>query len=222
MNPKLPPAIDTVTLKALAKDKAARHASALELAQAIARATGRNHQSVFASGMYAPAPSQSFSPEMLKALEGVLLPLIGPLAGPLVKRSAARSQDRDELVELLCRSAGDFSNDPTLLRNLRAVLDTAPATGAPVAGPPPPAPAAVGRAPAPTTGSAPPVSSVISAEEIERAVKTLVALVGPIAKVMVRKASAQARDFPDFCNRVCEQLGSDQERVVFLRGVGAR
>jgi hypothetical protein len=40
--------------------------------------------------------------------------------------------------------------------------------------------------------------------------------------LLVKKASAQARDFPDFCNRVCEQLGSDQERVVFLRGVGAR
>src|SRR5215468_4277722 len=82
VNPKLPPAVDGVTLKALAKDKAARHASALELAQAIARAMGRNHQSIFASGMYAPAPAPaSFAPETLKALEGVLLPLIGPLAG---------------------------------------------------------------------------------------------------------------------------------------------
>jgi len=225
VNPKLPPAVDGVTLKALAKDKAARHASALELAQAIARATGRNHQSVFASGLYAPAaPPAPISPETLRALEGALLPFIGPLAGPLVKRSAARSQDSEELVELLRRSAGEFSNDPILLRNLRAVLiDTAPQKPAPAAAQAPPvAAAAVARLPTPMTGSAAPVSSVISPEKLELANKTLVALVGPIAKVMVKKASSQARDFPDFCNRVCEQLGSDQERVVFLRGVGAR
>ena len=222
LNPRLPPAIDAVTLKALAKEKAARHASALELAQAIARALGRNHQSVFASGLYSQAPPPaSFPPETLKALEGALQPFIGPLAGPLVKRSAARSQDKDELVELLRKSAGDFSNDPILLRNLRAVLDTAPQTAVPATAPPPPA-VPLARTPSPTAGSAPPVTSAISAEKIDLANKTLVAMVGPIAKVMVRKASAQARDFPDFCNRVCEQLGSDQERVVFLRGVGAR
>src|SRR5262249_25273921 len=74
VKPPLPPAIDAVALKALAKDKAARHASAHELALAIARALGRRREAPFTSGMpgtpglYAPSPAPpSYSPDTLKA-----------------------------------------------------------------------------------------------------------------------------------------------------------
>src|SRR5262249_23079353 len=150
------------------------------------RALGRRREASFA---YAPSPEiPSYSPDTLKALEGVLAPVIGPLAGPLIKRTAARTHDREELVELLRKSIGDVAADPSLLRTLRAALDGGAAARAKVPIQAASTPLPLGRTPVPTVppAAAAPTMPAISAEKLELATKTLLDLVGPIAKVMVK------------------------------------
>jgi len=44
--------------------------------------------------------------------------------------------------------------------------------------------------------------------------------VGPIAKVMVRRATTDTATYSDLCFRLSEQLGSEAEKTKFLRELG--
>ena len=132
--------------------------------------------------------------------------MLGPLAGTLVRRSLAKTLDRNELLDLLRRGTGDEADNPTLLRSLRAVLDGSLGVGGPLTRTPPP----------------PTAAPTLTAEELDRATRALVGCVGPIAKVLVKKAAAQSKNFHDLCVRLSEHLASDQERAQFLQKVSAR
>jgi hypothetical protein len=67
----------------------------------------------------------TWPPTVLTALETILTAAIGPLAGPLVRDSAARTADGGELLELLRLGAGADGDNPALLRALWGVLDGA-------------------------------------------------------------------------------------------------
>jgi hypothetical protein len=45
--------------------------------------------------------------------------------------------------------------------------------------------------------------------------------VGPIAKVMLKRAAAQSKDFDDLCTRLSGFLATDQERAGFLKQAAA-
>jgi serine/threonine-protein kinase len=213
-DPFLPPAIDACVMKALAKDKSSRYATAQEFARAIADAIASGQ---FFSTAARSATVFSWPAEAAKALASVLLPAVGPLAGALVRRSLARTHDRNELLEALRRGAGDQADNPTLLRNLRAALDGSLGVGGPLTKTPQPI------APTPPSGHpASPPSRGLTPDDLERATQALVGSVGPIAKVLVKKAAAQARDFQDLCVRLSEHLASDQERAQFLQKVSVR
>ncbi len=204
LNPFLPPPIDACVTRALAKEKEHRFPSAAELGRSIAEA-------VAAGRFFSPAATRTAVPawpaDLARALEAVLAPAVGPLAGALVRRSLARTLDRNDLLDLLRRGAGADADHPTLVRNLRAALDASLAVGGPLTRTPPPS----GQAPRPAT--------TLTPQELERATQALVGTVGPIAKVLVKKTAAHARDFGDLCVRLSQHLATDEERAQFLRKV---
>ena len=57
------------------------------------------------------------------------------------------------------------------------------------------------------------------AQVFERVTQTLARYVGPIAKVMVKKAGAEATTYRDLCLRVSARLAAE-ERARFLSELG--
>jgi hypothetical protein len=70
---------------------------------------------------------------------------------------------------------------------------------------------------APSTGAIPPS---LTPEAHERIVRALARHVGPIAKVMVKKAAANIDSYRDLCLALSAKL-PEAERAQFLRDVGA-
>jgi serine/threonine-protein kinase len=57
----------------------------------------------------------------------------------------------------------------------------------------------------------------MTAEELERATKLLTTYIGPIARVVAKRAAADGLSRRDFLNRVAQSLDSDAQRERFLR-----
>ena len=213
----LPPAIDAVLARALAKDKAGRFASASELSRAIAEALAPAPDEHEASGLRRSAMSvtgsksaakRSWSPELLQQLEEILTPIIGSVARASVRRSAARAASPGELLRLISESLESEPTRPSIVERLRLALGERKASS-------PPAAALVAE---PTQAPAKPIP--ITPEAIARVTLALADSLGPIAKVLTRKAAQRSNSYLDLCLHLSEQLSTDEEKARFLREVG--
>jgi serine/threonine-protein kinase len=212
----LPPAIDAVLARALAKDKTGRFASATELSRAIGEAlapAGEEHE---ASGLRRSAMSvassksaaqSSWSPELLQQLEAILVPIIGSVARVSVRRSAARAAGPSELLRLISESLESEPTRPSIVERLRLALGEKSSS-----------PFAAALAPEPTQPPAKPTP--ITPEAIARVTLALADSLGPIAKVLTRKAAQRSNSYLDLCLHLSEQLSTDEEKARFLRAVG--
>jgi serine/threonine-protein kinase len=202
--------VDALLAKALAKSSAARFASAAELARATVDALNgiepeplRDSRRSLTGG--AQLASSTWSLNTQRALEALLAPTMGSVAGAAVRRGMARASDSEQLVRVLLETVdGDVARS-TLADQLRGVLGAA----------------------RPRSPSLPPSSSVregvsVSPEAVLRVTQTLASYVGPIAKVMVKKAAADAPSYLDLCLRVSARLETEDERARFLKEVGVR
>ncbi len=208
----LPRGVDALLARALAKAQSARFSSAAEFAHAIAQtlsgASMANAQTEFAlsTGRSSALPlSGSWSTETQRALEAVLTPTMGSVAAAAVRRGMARTADPEQLVHVLVETIDGEQARAALAERLRSVLD-------------------VRRPPA---SLPPPVSlnsqlASVSPEAVLRVTQTLATYVGPIAKVMVKKASADSPTYLDLCLRVSARLETEAEKQRFLKEVGVR
>jgi serine/threonine-protein kinase len=169
--------------------------------------------SQWSDGAKAPAttlPPENWDGAVLKEVEQQLARFVGPVAKVMVKRAAVVTSDLATLYALLADRLPD-ANDK------RAFL--AGQTGA--AKRPPPAP----KASTPATRKSdigtrsPPVP--ITPETVEQTARLLATYIGPIAKVVVKKASSQARDRRQFYQLIADSLTNEQDRKRFLKEVGA-
>jgi serine/threonine-protein kinase len=217
----LPPAIDAVLTQALAKAKTERYASAADLSRAINTALAPANDEHEGSGLrrsLLSAPSlevaggsksaarRLWSPELLQQLEEILAPIIGSVARASVRRSAARATSPSELLRLMSESLESEPTRPTLVERLRVALGEK--TSSPSA--------ALG--PEPTQPPAKPIA--ITPEAIARVTLALADSLGPIAKVLTRKAAQRSNSYLDLCLHLREQLGTDAEKARFSREVG--
>jgi hypothetical protein len=148
-------------------------------------------------------------------VEAALVPTVGAIAGPLVRRSAAKTRDPEQLASLLVAGVDDTTARARLLQSLRGLLGAPPSgqgpTGTQIAPPPsgPPSGRTIGeqlRAHTP--------------QDVERLTQALAVIIGPIAKIMVQKAAAQTKGYRELCLKVSERLPSPEERASFLAKVG--
>jgi eukaryotic-like serine/threonine-protein kinase len=156
------------------------------------------------------APPPGWDAALLKQIEGHLARFVGPVAKVLVRRTGRQTLEVDELY---LRLADHLASDDER-KGFMATRGTL--TGAP------PGAAAARRA---TQGGATRPGAAIDApltpERIEAAQRTLATYIGPIARVLAKKAAAQTDSCQRFYSLLAESL-SEPERKRFLDEIGAR
>jgi eukaryotic-like serine/threonine-protein kinase len=221
IDPAIDPALHAIIHRALAKAPEARYASADDMAAALralrlspggpadstvvmtqnsaremVHATDAPKRSSAAS---ASEPTGQFDAAVLATIERKLVRYLGPIAGVVLK-SALRP---GATIEALCNSLAANIPEPKERERFRAEtlseLQRASATMTQ---------SGTGQAPAANT---------FSAMELERVEKELAQYLGPIARVLVRRAAAQAHSTRELWHLVSHHIERDDERSNFLR-----
>jgi serine/threonine protein kinase len=157
-------------------------------------------------------PSSTLAPSdwsipVLSGIEIELARFIGPVAKVLVRRAARKHKDINALVVNLLDSLDSVADREAFAR---AVI------GRGVELPPDSIAIAVGS-PTGTSAPPPPIGPAVTPAEVERAVKLLTNYIGPIARVVAKRAAANGATRQVFLNEVARSLESEAQRERFLR-----
>ena len=151
---------------------------------------------------FVPIAGGHFEPAVLARVEGALAEGMGPLARVLVRKAAKTAPDLPALCELLDVALPE-SQRAAFRRRLGDV-------GGPPA--PPPSPARPAATP-PAAGTSPgrPLSPEVLAEAEER----LTVHIGPVAKLLVKRAAKQASSTKDLYQQLAAHIDDPQNRRRF-------
>jgi eukaryotic-like serine/threonine-protein kinase len=156
-------------------------------------------------------PPPGWDSEVLKQIEHQLSRIVGPVAKVMVRRAATGTTDIDKLYKML---AGNLTNPEERSRFLagRQALKGVP--------PPDAIPTTVEDAATQQarTGAQP---APLTPEMINQATRRLTNYIGPIAKVIAKKAVAQAVSHRHFHALLAENIIDPADRKRFLHDVGA-
>jgi serine/threonine-protein kinase len=209
----LPRALDNVLDRALAKKKEQRYASAAEFSRALSAAIaggGEGEEATMIATAARPAPlvgettslPMGWNPDALRALAEALIPHIGPVATTLVKRGAAKSLNAQALIEVLVNTLDGPEERQQFTTRARIILEqTQPESTAIVNA----ATIVAHRGPPP--------------EELQLAAARLTPYLGPIAKVLVKKAAQHARDTAQLYNALADHITDAEDKARFLQDV---
>jgi len=148
-------------------------------------------------------PPPGWDPALLKQIEGHFARFVGPVAKVMVRRAGRRTLDVDELYAILAHELDSEEQRKAFMATRSA-----------------PSGARVGAAAAAAPRTGPSAEAALTAEKIEAAQFRLATYIGPIAKVLVKKAAAQTASSERFYLLLAENL-SDADRARFLKEVGA-
>jgi serine/threonine-protein kinase len=158
-------------------------------------------------------PPPGWDPSVLKKVEQQLARFVGPFARIMVKKAAAAGTDLDVLYTQL---AGELENAD----ERKAFLSARPQVGnggtAAVKG----SPSAVFGTPVAASEAVPGTGGQITQDTIDKAVLELTLFLGPIAKVLARRAAVQCSSRQQFYLVLAENLEDDRDRQRFLQSVG--
>ncbi|WP_140628740.1 serine/threonine-protein kinase [Methylibium rhizosphaerae] len=160
------------------------------------------------SGGTSSPPPTGWSAPVLSGVEMALARFVGPVARVLVRKAAHVHKDIDSLTASLMESL-DRAEDREAFA--RAV------TGRPVTLPPTVVNTRDGNS---SPGSVPPGQALTPAD-VERAAQLLTAYIGPIAKVVTKRAAGSCSNRNEFFKIVAQNLDNDAQRERFLREAGA-
>ncbi len=213
------PAVARVADRALAKHPAHRFGSAMEMRQALVAAIGGKGEAAAVQDgtVILPSPVATkdtpshFDPRLLTGLERALARHVGPIARHLVQNAAIKAASAEELGATLVSSISNSGERTQFLQAVRALATTGSATGTRsgshtadprrrVLSPVEPSPA-----------------DVITAAEADRAARALAHHLGPIAKVLVRRAMTGARSREALWAELAGHIDSPKDRRAFLR-----
>jgi predicted Ser/Thr protein kinase len=244
-NPTLPAALDSVLMRALAKDRAMRFQTPAQLHAALYAAVGGGASdpaladddrtvlvaSTFSDAATPPAP-QPFSsgpapvektPTVwpvsdLAAVEARLAAQVGPVARLLVARAATRAADMPTLSALLMPHIPSDKGRKQFTDALATLAD-ATARGSVIT-------AAAQRTMHPqrdaasTSGSTP--GTALPPEQVRAAALQLAVYLGPIAHLVAKREAARAVDLRMLQQRLADAITNDRDRASFLRLTGLR
>ena len=229
------PHYDDVVARALRKAPSARYASAAEFRSAILAEYAQPPANTISEATIIQAPARpialepglasqlrsmpppgggtstppptGWSATVLAGVEVELARIVGPVAKVLVRRAARDHKRMDDLVAALLPSI-DLQLDQEAFS--RAVLGRAamPARVAAAAG-------VDSLTPVPTGGGS--TGAPLTSDDLERTTKLLVRYIGPIARVVARRAATEGVSRRDFLNQVALSLDDPGQRERFLR-----
>ena len=209
------PALLDVLRQALAKDQAARFASAEAMADALRLAlrqsAGAGHQDDTGAAADATivqvrsSPGQTtsagFDVAVLADMERQLAAYLGPIARTIVQSAARRAPDLEALRDIVAKGI-DLPADRERFRRESS--------------------SAAGRQPTMPGTSALPPSDAITPAMAAAAGKELARHVGPIAAILVRKAVPTAKSAADLCAILAAHIDSPSARASFLQTMQSR
>jgi len=214
--PDLPAALNAVLRNAMAKPRELRYASAEAMAIALREAL--NDTAPAASDIYSGDQTvllARHSPEPVAVDDTVLITIerrlaryVGPLARHFVREAARRTNSREALCEMVSQNI-----DQPLDRErfLTESMDGSPGRGTSV----PAATASAGGTFAPALDD--PARLGFSGTQIERAEQALTVALGPIAKLLVKRALPGAATEVALWERLSVHVQGPADREAFLR-----
>jgi serine/threonine-protein kinase len=226
----LPNAIDDLFAKALAKSPDNRFQTAREFRLALGVAVGvvmpadmggdPTLVNMPETGM--PPPPRTWDDTILTTAEHELARFVGPLAKLLVRKAAARTNDVGELYSILSTNIGDpqqrrrFVEEP----HAAAAIALASRGGTHPSGTRPGG--TDGRLSSHrtrTTGTGVAAPRPLEQAFVDDVTARLAVYLGPIAKVVARKAAQQSTNPQEFVRIVASHIGT-QDRRTFLAEMG--
>ena len=224
------PAFDAVVAKALAKNPEDRHASARAFRHAVLQAAGTADAAIHAPPFSAPtgvAPAP-FEPTLaathpsagsvlsassvggwdaadLAPIELALATVLGPMAKLLVRQAARTCGDMATLIERVAGHITDAKERDGFVKRVVTVPNRVRST------------ATV----APAVAASPPLTDpggALSSSVIGHALRVMTVHMGPIARIVVKKAAVKAQTTDEFYALLAEQAGEgvDRKRVLKL------
>ncbi len=229
----LPAGIDSVVMTALTKEPDRRFQSARDFHAAL-RSVAAQSPGVDVSapdltllnltvGDHVPAQLPSWDDATLATVERDLARFVGPVAKVLVRNASSHAHDIGQLYAMLATSISD-REERRRFADIAPAIDTlgrgGSATGPHGAKGSSGSYRASSSSPAGGTGAQrPPLSTQpLEAPFIEQTTQRLTVYLGPIAKLVARKAAEQARTRDEFLQLVAGHMGT-QDRRSFLRDV---
>ncbi len=167
------------------------------------------------SGGSTPPPT-GWDSAVLKQVEEQLARTVGPVARVMVRRAAQRTTDIEKLYTLITEALPTPEERNAFLANrpkrasstspgtLSATRTTATRTSATRA-----------------TGTRTTHTIVLTPEAVDEAARALTPYLGPIAKVVVKRAAAVTQNRQEFYQILADELSTEKDRAGFLRAVGA-
>jgi serine/threonine-protein kinase len=152
-------------------------------------------------------PPPGWDGALLKQVEQQLARLVGPVAKVMVRRAATTTTDVNRLYRMLAENLTKPEERSAFLAGRLKLEGISPRDTE--------ATAAQERTPA--TG----VTLQLTSDAIEEATRKLAVYLGPIAKVVAKRAATQASSRRHFHQLLAENLADPKERAKFLSDVGA-
>ena len=164
------------------------------------------------SGAKTPAktvPPPGWDGVVLKQVEAHLARFVGPVAKVMVRRAATETSEIAALYTLLADNLSSPGEKKAFLAGHVQTQATPPALSEK---PKPGAPGTDTRQRGPAIPMTP--------ETVEQATRLLASYLGPIAKVVIKKAAAQASDRRQFYEILAKSLSNEADRTRFLQDAG--
>ncbi|HEY6719856.1 MAG TPA: serine/threonine-protein kinase [Reyranella sp.] len=213
------PRLQLVLERAMGKQPEDRFDTGYEMAEALRQVLGGRRGDEEESTRVSPMPVAGDAPsqkapadarpgteprldaDTLQALEHKLTDYVGPIARILVRTTSGRSRSVADLCSQLALSIADGAEREQFRREVNLLIRSRSAV-------------ADGASP-PGAGTA--RSHRLPEHELERVQEALVQYVGPIARVLVRRATADASSVEALWLSLSNHIDSPAERATFLR-----
>ena len=223
---KLPAAVDQFVARALAKDPEARFATAAAFRDALQEVAklgvevdgGQGTTVVNIGTVMLQRPAPLWDEATLDSVEHELARFLGPLAKLIVHQAAAVSRDRAELCSMLSEKIDDpdtrrkfidaFQRSTSGSRHVASALHAAGA-----------ARTSDSLHPRTRGTESPPAAAPLEAAFIDQVTARLAVRIGPIARIVTRKAAERAKGRSEFARIVADSV-EPQHRSAFLREIG--
>jgi serine/threonine-protein kinase len=151
-------------------------------------------------------PPPGWDPALLKQIESHFARFVGPVAKVMVRRAGRRTLDVDELYAMMSGELDMEEERTAFMATRRELAGALPSLRR----------GALSGTTAASAQRSAPTDAPLTPEKIETAQRKLTPYIGPIAKILVKKAAAQTGSSERFYLLLAENL-SDADRMRFLK-----
>ncbi len=224
---KLHPAVDQLLARALAKRPDARFPTAGAFRDALQEVAklgvevddGQGTTVVNIGTVMLKRPAPLLDDATMVSVEHELARFLGPMAKVIVHKAVAVSRDRAELCTMLAETIDDPDTRRKFVDAFNRTTSSARSTGRPAAAHGTPRATRVAHTPSADSRHRTVVLQPLDDAFIDRVTRSLALRIGPIARIITRKAARQAVSRDEFIHLVSTDLDADTA-VAFLRDIG--